>query len=131
MSKSTSKFIYIFAGLVIAFFALSLSTTFFFNANSQNTQSKVDEVQSTTTEESSDTFSYKGSDGVDAFTLLEEQAEIEVSKSGLIDSINGRKADEKKREFWSFYVNGELANVGPKDYITKSSDLIEWKIETY
>lgn len=76
-------------------------------------------------------FSYTGREGVDALTLLKEETTVEQNDSGLVTSINDRKADEKKREFWSFYVNGKMAPVGPAEYITKDTDSIEWKIETY
>ena len=76
-------------------------------------------------------FSYKGEEGIDALSLLEQQVPVVQNESGLVTSINGRKADEQKREFWSFYVNGKMAPVGPKEYITKDGDSIEWRIETY
>lgn len=77
------------------------------------------------------TFSYKGEDGQDALTLLRSKTDVEQDKSGLVISINGKKADSSKREYWAFYVNGELSSSGPKDYITKNDDLIEWKVENY
>jgi hypothetical protein len=80
---------------------------------------------------SKDSFTYRGEEGKDAFSLLQNKTSVEVDTSGLVVSINGRKADQKKREFWSFYVNDVMASVGPKDYIAKSSDEIEWRIETY
>jgi len=46
-------------------------------------------------------------------------------------SINGRKADAQKHEYWAFYVNGKLSDVGPADYKTKDGDVVEWKIEKY
>lgn len=77
------------------------------------------------------TFSYKGEDGKDALTLLKSKTDVEQDNSGLVVSINKKKADSSKREYWAFYVNGELSSVGPKDYITKNADLIEWKVENY
>lgn len=77
------------------------------------------------------TFSYTGEDGKDALAILQEKTTIEQDKSGLVTAINGRKADAKKKEFWAFYVNGEMAPVGPKEYVTKNGDKIEWKIDTY
>jgi hypothetical protein len=79
-----------------------------------------------------DYFTYKGQDGKRALELLyASKAWVEVDSSGLITAINFRKADPKKKEYWSFYVNKKLASVGPAEYITKSSDVIEWKIEKY
>lgn len=77
------------------------------------------------------TFSYKGEDGKDALTILEEKTTIEQADSGLVTAINGSRADDKKHEFWAFYVNGTMATVGPADYQTKDTDTILWKIEKY
>ncbi len=90
-------------------------------------------VQPTTTSkiEANRKFSYEGREGVDALTLLKEKAEIKQDDSGLVTSVNGREADSGAREYWSFYVNGKMASVGPADYITKDTEKIEWKIETY
>ena len=76
-------------------------------------------------------ISYAGRGGVDALTLLQEQASVEQDPSGLVVSINNRKADSGKREYWAFYVNGAFAPVGPAEYKTKDTDKIEWKTETY
>ena len=76
-------------------------------------------------------FSYKGETGKDALTILKAKAPIEQAASGLVVSINGRKAQDAKHEFWGFYVNGEMAQVGPADYQTKDTDTILWKIEKY
>ena len=76
-------------------------------------------------------FSYKGEEGKDALTILKEKTKIEQSSSGLVVSISKRKADDSKHEFWGFYVNGKMAEVGPADYQTKKGDQIEWRIQKY
>lgn len=76
-------------------------------------------------------FSYQGRDGVDALTLLREKTEVKVSEQGFVTAINGRMAKEDKKEFWAFYVNGKLAPVGAADYVTKTNEKIEWKIDNY
>lgn len=78
-----------------------------------------------------ETFSYKGEEGKDALTLLKEKTTVGQDASGLVSSINGRKAETAKREYWAFYVNKEMASVGPAEYQTKETDTIMWKIETY
>ncbi|CAN5126459.1 hypothetical protein BH09PAT1_BH09PAT1_5030 [soil metagenome] len=78
-----------------------------------------------------DIFRYPGKEGVDALTLIKQITSVEQDNSGLVTSINKRKADSSKREYWSFFVNDKVAEVGPADYVTKDTDLIEWKIQTY
>lgn len=99
--------------------------------NKQATPSALIPSFTEKTEVSNNEFSYKGKNGVDALTLLNEKTKTRLADSGLVASINGREANTTKKEFWSFYVNGKMASVGPADYITKDTDLIEWKIETY
>jgi hypothetical protein len=83
------------------------------------------------TQVKSETFTYEGKKGQDALTLLKAKTTVEQNASGLVVSINGRKADDKKHEFWAFYVNGKMAEVGSADYVTQDADKIEWKIDTY
>ncbi len=78
-----------------------------------------------------DAFSYKGENGKNALIILKKMAKVEQGSSGLVTSINGRLALSLKREFWAFYVNGKMANVGPAEYNTKDQDLIKWQIEKY
>jgi len=76
-------------------------------------------------------FEYKGEEGKDALTILKSKTTVEQDKTGMVVSINGRKADNEKREFWSFYVNGVQSSVGSADYKTTNTDIINWKIEYY
>ena len=76
-------------------------------------------------------FFYKGEIGKNALEILKQKTSVEQSASGLVVSINNRKADDSKHEFWGFFVNGKMAEVGPLDYQTKEGDLIEWKIQKY
>jgi hypothetical protein len=79
----------------------------------------------------SNTFSYSGVTGKDALALLQEKTNVVQDKAGLVIAINGRKADNAKKEYWAFYVQGKMAQIGPKEYVTKDGDTIEWKIEKY
>ena len=75
------------------------------------------------------TLVYKGINGKDALTLLKEHAAVEQDHSGLVIGINGNKPTG--HHYWAFYVNGKMSQVGPAEYQTKNSDIIEWKIEKY
>jgi hypothetical protein len=76
-------------------------------------------------------FEYKGEEGKDALTLLKEKTEVELDNVGMVVSIDGTKVNSEKREFWAFYVNDQMAQVGAADYQTKEGDIIDWKIENY
>lgn len=76
-------------------------------------------------------ISYKGEAGKDALTILKQKFSVSQNTSGMVSIIGAKKADAAKHEYWAFYVNEKMANVGPADYKTADSDLIEWKIEKY
>lgn len=105
------------------------SWTFF--ASHDRAQKSV--ITSTPIVSQADTTSllYKGKKGENALQLLKDQTTVEQDASGLIVGINNRRAETTKREYWAFYVNGKMANVGPADYQTKDTDTIEWRIEHY
>ena len=95
--------------------------------------SKTEQVNPTVSEalEVNEKFTYEGKEGVDALTLLKEETAIKQDNSGLVISIDGRDADSSRREYWSFYVNGKMASVGPADYITNGKDKLEWRLENF
>ena len=69
-----------------------------------------------------------------ALDLLRRSASVVTKgekENAYIVEINGRKADERKNEFWAFYLNGKTAQVGAGSYKLKNGDKIEWKIENY
>lgn len=73
-------------------------------------------------------------EGSTALDYLKNQTKVLTkgeNTNAYVVSINGREADADKKEFWSFYVNGKMAEVGAGSYELKRGDKIEWKIETY
>lgn len=111
---------------VVIFFAV------FGNLGEKTRENKIEEPQREVQSLSEAQWvSYQGELGKDALLLLKEKATVETDASGLVVAINGRKADAAKREYWAFYINGTLAQVGPAQYSTTDQDTIEWKIEQY
>jgi len=97
----------------------------------QSTQANQEVSKYSQTAPEKNYFAYQGKTGKDALTILKELATIEQDRSGLVVGINSRKADTSKREYWSFYTNGQPAQVGPADYQTTDKEFIEWRIQTY
>lgn len=74
--------------------------------------------------------SYQGEEGKTALELLKSHTEVKTQKfdfGEMVQSINGQDGGGKK--YWTFYVNGKMAQVGAGAYQTKSSDKIEWKLQ--
>jgi hypothetical protein len=82
-----------------------------------------------------ETFSYPGRTGATALELLlEADPSAEVTGEGenaFVTSIDGRAADDSKKEFWSLSVDGEPAQVGAGTLETEDGQEITWTIETY
>ena len=75
-------------------------------------------------------ISYSGQKGVDAYTLLKKHAVVQAkhySFGYLVTSIDGVAGNGPK--YWTFYINGKEASVGASSYITKSGDIIAWKLQ--
>jgi hypothetical protein len=118
--------------IIIAIIVLGFAGFFWFYNKNQNIKTTANFTsEKVYINQNQESFSYKGVEGKDALTLLKEKAKIEQSNSGLVIVINGRKASDQNKEFWAFYINRKMAEVGPADYQTKTGDLIEWKIKKY
>lgn len=126
--KQTNRFANIFIGLLVFVVVVFFGYGFLITRNQTNQPTAN---TPTPTIALVDYISYVGVTGKTALDLLDTRAAVVQAASGLVVSINGRKADNKEREYWAFYINGKISQVGPKDYITKDGDKIEWKIEKY
>lgn len=99
-----------------------------------NTEEPNGEISGVEDEQNSQakTVTYQGVEGKNALELLKLNALaiVQPSKDGsFVQSINGIKNSDK--EFWIFYVNGEMASVASDKYITKDTDVVEWKYESF
>ncbi len=74
---------------------------------------------------------YDGIDGKNALELLKTSHKVTTKTfdgvGEYVESIDAIVPD--KTHFFSFYVNGEQAQVGAGQYITKSTETIEWRLE--
>lgn len=103
---------------IASFFALRIDTGLFGSNPEEPSQVASERIE------------YSGRDGVTALDLLKEQEEVE-EQGGYVTAINGRAATEENREYWAFYLNGQLSQLGAEQYVTNDSDEIVWKIEKY
>lgn len=75
-------------------------------------------------------ISYRGQDGVTALSLLKRHAQVQTkhySFGDMVVSINGAAGTGPK--YWTFYVNGKMADVGASTYHSKSTDNLMWKLQ--
>jgi|SRR3989338_2390348 len=72
--------------------------------------------------------------GKTALELTKEKTNVKTKGEGTnayVTEINGQEALNSKKEYWAFFVNGKMAEVGAGSYQLKDGDKIEWKIEKY
>lgn len=77
-------------------------------------------------------LSYQVKENTTALALLKTSHQVETKDYGslgeMVVSIDGVAA--RVDQFWAFYVNGKLSNVGAGSYILKNNDKIEWKLNS-
>lgn len=118
--QKRSPWVAIVIGLVVLGMIATYSSLFSGNSNQNTNVGKIEVAQS---------IQYQGKDNIDALTILKETHSVDASDQGFVNSIDGVKPAEK--QYWALYINGQLADKGAKDIITKSSDKIEWKLDSF
>jgi hypothetical protein len=100
-----------------------------YSANKANAPENSEQVQQEA-QNQVQAINYEGVEGRTALDLLKENHNVELqsySFGDMVVGIEGVKADSSN--FWAFYVNGNMAQVGASQYVTKDGDVIEWKLE--
>lgn len=65
-------------------------------------------------------------DGLQKYLEENYKAKFE---DGMMTELEGIKQDKEKSQYWMYYVNGEMAEVGIGDYFPKENDQIEFRFE--
>lgn len=65
-------------------------------------------------------------DGLQKYLEENHKAKFE---DGMMTELEGIKQDKEKNQYWMYYVNGEMAEVGIGDYLPKENDKIEFRFE--
>lgn len=73
---------------------------------------------------------YEGVPGETALATLKNLAHVHVEESAYGEFVTGiNEVDaESSKNFWGFYVNGEMATVGAGEYVAEEGDEIEWQL---
>ena len=130
------RIVYGLIALLVVIGAVYVGGQYLYENNQNNTSQQADPTPTPTptpaeTEQSEpQEVVYQGEEGKTALELLQQNADVEMSGEGemaFVTSINGYTA--KSDEFWSFLVNGQMAEVGAGTYVTTNNDEITWKIE--
>ncbi len=128
------KKIFLFA----LFLLIIISGYFFYQSKLQQAKKSVIQQQNLTVylKLAGQTDFIKQNAGINktALDLTKENAKVVTKGEGVnayVIQINEKLADDSKKEFWAFYVNGKIAETGAGGYQLKEGDKIEWKIAKY
>jgi len=94
-------------------------------------QSKIQVREKIVLGETGEFKEYEVASDTTALELLQQTAQVKVQGEGtnaFVTEINGRAGDVKRKEYWSFNLNGSPAGVGAGSYSLQEGDQIEWKI---
>lgn len=102
-------------------------------ANTANDEASQVENQTAETAEAGRTeITYAAKPGITSLEQLQEEAKnVVVEESGygkIVTSIEGHDSGTDGN-YWSFYVNGEMAQVGADAYVQQEGDVILWKFQ--
>ena len=78
----------------------------------------------------SDIVALDGQDNVTALNLLKQTHQVQTEQTSLgayITGIDG--VTPNSNQFWAFYVNGAMSDVGADTYVTKSTDRIVFSLQ--
>ena len=65
-------------------------------------------------------------DGLQTYLENNHKAKFE---DGMMTELEGISQDANKNQYWMYYVNDEMADVGIGDYVPKDGDKIEFRFE--
>lgn len=131
MKKSPTIFS-IFIAIVLVVFGIGIAVTITTNANKPTQPSPQATTQINTPTRHRTTISYTAQAGVTALQQLQNEADNVVVKNSTygnyVDAIEGNSGGTDGK-YWSFYINDELAQIGPDAYTQKGGEQIEWKFQ--
>ncbi|MBI3573058.1 MAG: DUF4430 domain-containing protein [Candidatus Kerfeldbacteria bacterium] len=107
----------------------SLTQTVTVNTNAVVANTNTQTNAAANTNATTSTIIYSGHAGKTALELLQATHKVDASSAGFVNSIDGTKPGT--RQYWAFYVNGKLADVGAKSYQTKDTETIEWRLDSF
>lgn len=95
-------------------------------------QQTISSSHTPATKQSPTSISYVAEPGISSLAQLKKEAGDVVTQQSTygeyVDSIEGKKGGDGGA-YWSFYVDGEMSNIGAGTYIQKGGEEIMWKFQ--
>ncbi len=96
------------------------------NSSNNNNSAQAESNQSA----SDNSVEFTAEAGKTVLDQLKSQANVETQDSSYgeyVVAINGNKSDGAK--YWTYYIDGQMAQQGAADYITTGGEKISWRLE--
>lgn len=132
MNKTKTIIISVF---VVVLAAIGVTTAVLLNRAGAPAQQANSQQESTQTQESTEqnpnTVTFTAEADKTVLDQLKTHAEVvtkEASFGVYVDSINGIVGGTDGK-YWSYYVDGQMAQIGAGEYTTTGGEKVEWKFE--
>jgi|SRR5688572_15099782 hypothetical protein len=126
--KTKKLLIAVFGAVLLA---IGVTSVALINLDDSPKNEQQQSQQKSTTEEQSDTVRFTAEADKNVLEQLTTHAEVVTKDSqygAYVDSINGKTGGDGGK-YWTFYVDGQMAQIGAEAYITKGGEVVEWKFE--
>jgi hypothetical protein len=126
--KTKTTLLAVFAAVLLGIGVTSITLINLDNAPEPQAQERQ---QQAVAGESDELISFTAEPGKNVLEQLTAHATVETKDSAYgvyVDSIDGKKGGDGGK-YWTFYVDGKMAQVGAEAYVTNGGELIEWKFE--
>ena len=125
------KRILIIASVVLLLIAGASGTAYYFSQTDKKTDTPIAQPVVTTSKSTweNNVLTYSGKDGLTAEDLIKQVATITKDKYGMVATING--VAPTGNQYWQLNINGASSNEGAGTYVTKSTEIITWKLASF
>ncbi len=127
MNKTNTLIISVFVAVVAT---VGITTAVLVNQPQPNQQTTNQEAPAENNN-SNYLVSFVADPGKSVLDQLKEKAMVETKDSSLgpyVDSINGVVSGTDGK-YWTYYVDGQMAQIGAGEFKTEGGEFVEWKFE--
>jgi len=128
MGANKTKIILISAFIAVIV-VLSIAALAVVNQSNLNRQHEITESAS---EKNENIITFTAEANKTVLEQLKTKAQVVMQDSPygpFISSVNGKISGGDDNKYWVLYINDQMSQVVPSEYITKGDEKIEWKYE--
>lgn len=126
--KTKNTLIAVFVAVLLA---IGVTSLVLISLDDSPKKAQQSQQQKPATKEQAETVRFTAEADKSVLEQLKTHADVVTKDSqygAYVDSINGKVGGDGGK-YWTFYVDGEMAQIGAEAYITEGGEVVEWKFE--